>query len=221
MDRTLADLCKQLRVNGVYAYVQEYQPDNPDLKQFLTSALQAELDKRHLNRQMRLLRQAGFPTKKRFEDLVTDTLPQDGREALPALKALTFLTERRNVILIGNSGTGKTHVAIAVGIIACEQNYRVSFRTAAGLINEMVEARNENRLSLYLRQFKKIDLLILDELGYVTFDLAGGLEPLLFYLQSRNNAEICDMIGLSGFKATIPSLALLYPKRNILFHAFG
>jgi hypothetical protein len=86
MDMTLADLCKQLRVNGIYAYVQEYQPDNPDLKQFLTSALQAELDKRHLNRQMKALRQAGFPTKKRFEDLVPDTLPQDGREALPALK---------------------------------------------------------------------------------------------------------------------------------------
>ena len=66
-------------MNGVYAYVQEYQPDNPDLNQFLTSALQAELDKRHISRQMRLLRQAGFPTKKRFEDLVTDTLPQDGR----------------------------------------------------------------------------------------------------------------------------------------------
>jgi len=83
-----------------------------------------------------LLRQAGFPTKKRFEDLVPDTLSQDGREALPALKALTFLTERRNVIL---------------------------------MINEMVEARNENRLSLYLLQFKKIDLLILDELERTEF----------------------------------------------------
>jgi DNA replication protein DnaC len=69
--------------------VQEYQPDNPELNQFLTSALQAELDKRCLNRQMRLLRQDGFPTKKRFEDLVLDNLPQDGRDALPALKALT------------------------------------------------------------------------------------------------------------------------------------
>jgi DNA replication protein DnaC len=165
MDMTLADLCKQLRVSDVYTYVQEYQPDNSDLNQFLTSALQAELDQRHLNCQMRLLRQAGFPTKKRFENLVLDNLPQDGRDALPALKALTFLTERRNVILIGNSGTGKTHLAIAVRILACEENYRVSFRTAAGLINEMVEARNENRLSIYLRQFKKSDLLILDELG--------------------------------------------------------
>ena len=107
MDMTLADLCKQLRVNGVYAYVQEYQPDNPELNQFLTSALQAELDKRHINRQMRLLRQAGFPTKKRFEELVLDNLPQDGREAIPALKALTFIRERKNVILIGNSGQGR------------------------------------------------------------------------------------------------------------------
>jgi len=77
MDSTLTDLCKQLRLKGVYAYVQEYQPDNADLLQFLTSALQAELDNRKLNRQMRLLRLAGFPTKKRFEDLLPDDLPQD------------------------------------------------------------------------------------------------------------------------------------------------
>jgi DNA replication protein DnaC len=192
MDMTLVDLCKQLRVNGVYAYVEEYQPDNPDLERFLISALQAELDKRHINRQMKALRKAGFPTKKRFEELVLDNLPQDGKDALPALKALTFLTERRNVILIGNSGTGKTHMAIAIGILACEENYQVSFRTAAGLINEMVEARNENRLSIYLRQFKKIDLLILDELGYVTFDLAGA--ELLFQLLATRYETMSTII---------------------------
>jgi DNA replication protein DnaC len=192
MDMTLVDLCKQLRVNGVYAYVEEYHPDNPDLERFLTSALQAELDKRHINRQMKALRKAGFPTKKRFEELVLDKLPQDGKDALLALKALTFIKERRNVILIGNSGTGKTHLAIATGIIACEENYRVSFRTAAGLINEMVEARNENRLSLYIRQFKKIDLLILDELGYVTFDLAGA--ELLFQLLATRYETMSTII---------------------------
>jgi len=69
------------------------------------------------------------------------------REVIPVLKELDFLKERRNVIFIGNSGTGQTHLAIAVGIRACEENYRVAFRTAAGLINEMVEARNENQLS--------------------------------------------------------------------------
>jgi DNA replication protein DnaC len=133
-----------------------YHPDNEDLLQLLTSALQFELDKRHLNRQMRALRQAGFPTKKRFEDLSMDDLPQDGSEAIPALKALAFLKERRNVILIGNSGTGKTHMAIAVGIRACEENYRVAFRTAAALVNEMIEARKDNRLSIYIKQLKRL-----------------------------------------------------------------
>lgn len=192
MDSAFLELCKQLRLSGVYTYVQEYQPGNDDLLLFLTSALQAELDKRHLNRQMRSLRQAGFPTKKRFEDLLLDDLPQDGREALPALKVLTFLKERRNVILIGNSGTGKTHMAIAVGIRACEENYRVTFRTASALINEMIEARNENRLSLYIRQFKKIDLLIIDELGYVTFDLAGA--ELLFQLLATRYETMSTII---------------------------
>jgi DNA replication protein DnaC len=192
MDMMLENLCKQLRVSGLYAYVQEYLPDNPALEQLLILALQAEIDKRRLNRQMKSLRQAGFPTKKRFEDLLTDMLPKDGREAIPALRELNFLTEQRNVILIGNSGTGKTHLAIAVGIRACEENYRVAFRTAAGLINEMVEARNENQLSAYIRQFKKIDLLIIDELGYVTFDQAGA--ELLFQLLATRYETMSTII---------------------------
>lgn len=192
MDSTLADLCKQLRLSGVYNYVQDYQPDNEDLLQLLASALQSELDKRHLNRQMRALRQAGFPTKKRFEDLLMDNLPQDGREAIPVLKELAFIKERRNVILIGNSGTGKTHMAIAVGIRACEENYRVAFRTAAALVNEMIEARKDNRLSIYLKQFKKVDLLIIDELGYVTFDLAAA--ELIFQLLATRYETMSTII---------------------------
>lgn len=172
MDVALEDLCKQLRLSGVYNYVQEYSSDNDDLQEFLISALQAELDKRRTNRQMRSLRLAGFPTKKRFEDLIMDDLPQDGREAIPALKSLEFLKERRNVILIGN--------------------YRVAFRTAAGLINEMVEARNENRLSVYIKQFRKIDLLIIDELGYVTFDLTAA--ELLFQLLATRYETMSTII---------------------------
>jgi DNA replication protein DnaC len=146
----------------------------------LVAALRAELDVRMLNRQMKALRDAGFPTKKRFEDLVLDVLPEDGRRVVSELKSLAFIKEQKNVILVGNSGTGKTHLAIAAGVLVCEHNYRVMFRTAAGLVNEMIEARQDNRLSVLMRQFKKVDLLILDELGYITFDLAGA--ELMFQL---------------------------------------
>jgi DNA replication protein DnaC len=188
----LEDICKQLRLSGVYDYVQEYRPADAEPERFLTAALQAELDRRRLNRQIRALRQAGFPTKKRFEDLVVDNLPKDGREALPALKELKFIKERRNVILIGNSGTGKTHIAIAVGIRACEENYRVAFRTAASLVNEMVEVRSENQLSAYIKQFRKVDLLIIDELGYITFDLAGA--ELLFQMMASRYETMSTII---------------------------
>lgn len=180
MASPLADLCKQLHISGVYAYYCESAAANDELESFLAAALQAELDARMLNRQMKILREAGFPTKKRFEDLILESLPEDGKRALSELKSLAFIQEHKNVILLGNSGTGKTHIAIATGVLACEHNYRVMFRTAAGLVNEMIEARQDNRLSVLMRQFKKVDLLILDELGYITFDLAGA--ELVFQL---------------------------------------
>jgi DNA replication protein DnaC len=102
---------------------------------FLIAALQAELDARMLNRQMKILREAGFPTKKRFEDLVPDSLPEDGKRALFELKSLGFVQEKKNVILLSNSGTGKTHLAIATGELACEHNYRLC---CSGLLRDLL-----------------------------------------------------------------------------------
>jgi DNA replication protein DnaC len=129
---------------------------------------------------------------KRFEDLVVDALPDDGKSHISTLKDLKFLSEHQNVLMIGNSGTGKTHLAIATGIRACEQNFRVMFKTTAGLVNELIEAKQDRRLTYLLRQLKRVDLLILDELGYITFDLPGA--ELLFQLLASRYETSSTMV---------------------------
>lgn len=179
-DITLQDYCKFLHISTVYnVYIEKYA-SNPEVTSFMRDAFKAECNARKINRQMKALKLAGFPTIKRFEDLNIDALPDDGRRSIPDLQSLEFLKSRKNLIMIGNSGTGKTHCAIATGVQACLNGYKVLFRTAAMLINEMYEAKKTNRLSLWVKQMKRADLLIIDELGYISFDLEGA--ELLFQL---------------------------------------
>ena len=91
---------------------------------------------------------------------------------------LDFIREGRNVILIGNPGTGKTHTAIGLGIRACEAGYKVLFTTVPYLVTELKESHNQQKLTAYERKFRKYDLVIADELGYVSFDREGA--DLLF-----------------------------------------
>lgn len=182
MSARIEELCRTLRLSGLAASVRDLDPGpcSEEITGFLLKALETEYDLRLERKRVNAIRTAGFPTMKRFDDLVLDLLPEDARSYLSLLKDLEFLKEHQNVLMIGNSGTGKTHLAIALGVLACEQNYRVIFKTTAGLVNELVEAKQERRLTYLLRQLKRVDLLILDELGYITFDLAGA--ELLFQL---------------------------------------
>ena len=186
------DMCKQLHITGVYQSIQEQCGSDPHTISVLMNACQFELDIRMTNKQIRTLKQAGFPTQKRFEELSVQDLPDDGRMVMPDLKLLNFIQETKNVVFIGNSGTGKTHMAIATGVFACENNFKVIFKTAAGLVNELLEAKRAGRFSLLMRQLKRIDLLILDELGYITFDIEGA--ELLFQILAERYEILSTVI---------------------------
>ena len=192
MTEDLMTLCKQLHISGIYEFFKEQEVNDPVLYGFLTDACQYELNVRIMNRQSKILKQADFPTQKRFDDLQLEYFPDDGKSAIPTLQNLGFVKEHRNVILIGNSGTGKTHLAIATGVWACRQNLKVLFRTAAGLVNELVEAKRQSNVTPFMKQMKKVDLLILDELGYITFDLEGA--ELLFQLLAARYETMSTLI---------------------------
>jgi len=184
MDEEIRNLCRQLRLPGIYLSYHTIAEDFTNPEEFLVRILNAEIQSREASRRERAINQAGFPAYKRFEYIKKDLLPSDGREYLERIQCLDFVKENRNLIFIGNSGTGKTHLAIAAGVSACENGYSVLLRTAAGLINDLKEAKNELRLSKLEKKFRKIDLVIIDELGYISFDEEGA-ELLFQFLALR------------------------------------
>ncbi|PHS31365.1 MAG: AAA family ATPase [Alkaliphilus sp.] len=151
---------------------------------FLKDLLEAVVDTRKENGKKNRIRNAKFPYKKYLEDLLVDCLPEDAKKRLKELKTLKFIEEGRNVILAGNPGTGKTHISIGLGIHACNAGYKVLFATVPLLINEMKECRANRSLRAFEKKFEKYDLIIADELGYISFDKEGS-ELLFTHLSLR------------------------------------
>jgi DNA replication protein DnaC len=172
---------------------------------YLLALLQKEAEVRQEKRKQSRLRLAGFPYKKYVEDLDTAVLPPDARKKLPVLRTLEFVTTGQNVILAGNPGTGKTHVAIGLGIAACLADYTVLFITVPTLITQLQESRSAHRLRAYHNKFEKYDLVICDEFGYISFDKAGA-ELLFTHLSLR-----------AGRKATIITTNLTFDRWQELF----
>ena len=109
---------------------------------------------------------------------------EEAKKKLKELKTLEFIEEGRNIILAGNPGTGKTHLSIGLGIECCNKGYKVYFATVPSLINELKESRSNKRLHSFEKRFERYDLIILDELGYISFDKEGS-ELLFTFLSLR------------------------------------
>jgi len=150
----------------------------PKQMEFMLSVMEDELALREENRRTRLFKRAGFPSYKTFEGYEYNCArfpPALDRESL---EDLSFITEKRNLVLYGPVGIGKTHLAIATGIKACSMGYRTKFYTVTELVLKLAEARKNAALERLLRDLRELDLLILDEWGYVPVDKDGS--QLLF-----------------------------------------
>ena len=151
-------------------------------EEFLLKLLKLEVEHREASRKARLLRNANFYTIKTFDGYMFDEIKFSQGLTPGDLKDCKFIEERKNLIFYGNVGTGKTHLATAIGVEACRKGYNVKFFRTAALVNRLVEARKGGELSGLLKQLTKADLLICDEWGYVPVDREGA--QLLFQVIS-------------------------------------
>jgi DNA replication protein DnaC len=149
---------------------------------FLLQLLEAEIHSRRDHAVERRLHDARFPEIKTLDQLDWSSLGGVSKPKLAELASCEYIGAAEDVVLAGPIGTGKTHVAISLGVEACRRRHRVAFVRAADLVRELLEARDERTLSRLHRRYRRVELLICDELGFVPFDRAGG--ELLFNLLS-------------------------------------
>lgn len=173
--------CKRLRLSQNMVESIDMIEES-EREQFLLALLKREIHHREESRKTRNLKMAGFYTLKSFEDFVFDNIRFPSGTNPEILKSCQFIDEKRNLILFGNVGTGKTHMATALGVEACKQGRLVKFFRTAALVNKLLQAKKGGELQRFYKQIEKADLIICDEWGYVPLDRDGS--RLLFQLIS-------------------------------------
>ena len=163
---------------------------------FLAEALSVEVDHRIERRRQRRVQEAKFPRLKRLADFDYTANQTINPATIATLATGGYLTAGEPVVLLGDSGTGKTHLLIGLGIAACEQGQRVRYVTAAQLVNELVEAADDRKLSRLVNRYGRLDLLCLDELGYVQLDTRGAEQLFQILTEREEKASIATASNL-------------------------
>lgn len=183
----LADHLKTLKLP---TFLREYEKlarqcaaEGLDHVQFLARLVELELIDRERRMIERRIKAAKFPATKSLDSFDFKAIPKLNKMQALELARCNWIERRENVIALGPSGTGKTHVALGLGLAACQKGLSVSFTTAATLVNEMMEARDERRLLRLQKQLAGVKLMIIDELGFVPLSKTGA--ELLFELISQ------------------------------------
>ena len=165
-------------------YIGRFATEAWTIQHLMAVMMQDQLKMRADNRRRTLIKRADFPQLKYMAGLLVEELPEDARAALPLLQSLDFIRQGRNVVLYGNPGTGKTHIATALGIEACAHGMTVMFTSVPRLITQIREARLERSLRSLENKCINYDLVICDEFGYVSCDKEAG-ELLFNHLSLR------------------------------------
>jgi DNA replication protein DnaC len=170
--QTIELYSKQLRtpIFNQYQDVIRQLNQNQSYEDFLIALMKLELDSRQESTRRRKIKYAGFPYVKTMDELDKNRFEHMTEAFINELASCGFVSKRQNIVMIGNPGTGKTHLSIALGLKACMQGMNVKFYTAANLSNELIEAQDNHKLVRLEKQIAKADLLIIDELSYLTFN---------------------------------------------------
>lgn len=171
-------------VDGLEDYLSFAAIENLSHAQLLDRILKHEVDRRDDMKTADRIRLAAFPQKKYLQEIERNELPRDAQVVLPDLESLDFIKKGQNVVMYGNPGTGKTHLAIALGMKACQEGFSVLFTSVPHLLTQLRECKAKQTLRTLEYRFTKYDLVICDEFGYVSCDKEGG-ELLFNHLSLR------------------------------------
>ncbi|HJV16635.1 MAG TPA: IS21-like element helper ATPase IstB [Bacillales bacterium] len=184
----LDHLTKQLRIptiaSNYRSLAREAEERNLSYEEYLLALLEAEANSREENQKQRRLKQASFPIHKTLESYDFSLMPSLNRNRFLTLSKGDFVDKKENVIFLGNSGTGKSHLMTGLGIEMVKNGYKVKFITASELVEELLMAHEEHKLAILEKKWLKFDMIAIDELGYVPFTKIGS-ELLFQFFASR------------------------------------
>jgi DNA replication protein DnaC len=184
----LDHLTKQLRMPTMAkqyrSLAREAEERNLGYEQYLLALLESEAQVREENQKQRLLKQATFPVQKTLDTYDFSLMPSLNRNRFLTLAKGGFVENKENIIFLGNSGTGKSHLATGIGVEMIQKGYKTKFITASELVEELLMANEEHKLGSFERKWLKYDVIIVDELGYIPFSKTGA-ELLFQFFSSR------------------------------------
>jgi len=181
------------------AFVQQYRRiaedaarENLSYERFLLALAEHEVTQREAHRRTHCIRAARFPVLKELADFDFSVVPHLNKQAILELAQGHYIAKAEPILLVGNPGLGKTHLATGLALAACRQGHRVRFYTAADLVNELLQAQDERRLGRVLAQALKQQVVVLDELGFIPFSALGA--QLIFQFCSALHERVALLI---------------------------